>query len=453
MELRDYQRDLIDKARAEMAAGHRTVLIVAPCGAGKTVLSAFMAGQCVQRGGRVLFLAHRKELLDQSEATFRRAGINLDNIDIMSIQTATRRVDRLPPYRMVICDECHHAAAASYRKVLDSMPDSFIVGLTATPVRTDGKGLGDVFERMVQGIDTAELIRRGFLADYRCFNKPLIDRSKLKTRIGDFTAESIEMEAARNNVYGKAVELYRKLVDGRQAIVYCASINHSQSVLEAFRQTGINAAHLDACTPKDERAAIIERFRTGDIKVLTNVDLLGEGFDVPSCDAVILQRPTKSLALHIQQSMRSMRPAPGKTAYIIDCVGNINAHCLPDEYHAWTLDGKTIMDHGAAERDRRMISCPNCGFVNINGKGLLCVFCGSPLHDERDRAINEVDAQLTELTKDERSHRIMRSVEEARKKRREEADCASYDDLIKLAKERGYKPGWAYYRARARGYV
>ncbi|MCQ2317189.1 MAG: DEAD/DEAH box helicase [Bacteroidales bacterium] len=440
MELRPYQTDLINKCRAEFSRGKRRVLIVAPCGAGKTVLAAYMAGNC---SGPVLFLAHRRELLDQTNATFVRAGIQTDHIDVMSIQTAARRVERLPQYRLVIVDECAHAASDSWSRVLDSQPQAYIVGLTATPCRLDGRGLNGQFDAMVQGITTAELISGGYLAPYRVFVADTIDRAALKTRCGDFTAASVMAQVEQRKIYGHAVTAYKRFCDGLQAIVYCCSIQHSKAVTEAFRTAGIAAEHLDADTPAKQRADIVERFRTGEVKVLSNVDLLGEGFDVPACDAVILQRPTQSLSLHIQQAMRSMRYAPGKTAFIIDHVGNIGKHGLPDEIREWTLDGKPKRTREPGISIGRQ--CPECGYLNAAG-ATRCDFCGAEIKPQERQETEIVNAELREITAEERAERL-------KKRKREEGAARTYEDLIALGRQRGYKPGWAYMRAKARGII
>lgn len=438
MKLRDYQTDLINKCRAEFSRGKRRVLIVAPCGAGKTVLAAYMAGNC---SGRVLFLAHRRELLDQTNATFVRAGIKTDHIDVMSIQTAARRT--LPQYRLIIADECHHSAAESWSRVLDSQPQAYIVGLTATPCRLDGRGLNAQFDAMVQGITTAELIDQHFLAPYRVFVADTIDRAALKTRCGDFTAASVMAQVEQRKIYGHAVTAYKRFCDGLQAIVYCCSIEHSKAITEAFRTAGIAAEHLDADTPAKQRADIVERFRTGAVKVLSNVDLLGEGFDVPACDAVILQRPTQSLSLHIQQAMRSMRYAPGKTAFIIDHVGNIGKHGLPDEIREWTLDGKPKRTRDPGVCIGRQ--CPECGYLNAAG-ATRCDFCGAEIKPQERKETEIVNAELREITAAERAERL-------KKRKREEGAARTYEDLIALGRQRGYKPGWAYMRAKARGII
>ena len=447
MRLRDYQLDLIEGARRAMAQGHRRVLIVAPCGAGKTVLASYMAGEHAGRGGKVLFLAHRHELLEQTRDTFQRAGVPMAGVEVMSVQTAARRADKLPGagYTMLMLDECHHAAAGQWRKVLEALPGAWAVGLTATPCRLDGQGLDDIFPAMVEGITTGELIARGYLAPYRCFTWPLIDRGKLRVSHGEYRFDA---QLLSPKVVGDAAAHYLDICPGKQAICYCGSIEASRAACAAFRAAGVEAAHLDGDTPAGERAAIVAAFRVGEIRVLTNVDLLGEGFDVPACDAAILLRPTKSLSLHIQQSMRCMRPGPGKTAIIIDHVGNILAHGLPDEVRSWSLSGKPKREASGLRK------CPHCGLMNP-AEFEACALCGLPLAGEMviRTGPEYQEGQLRELDRAAREAMRQLREREARRKRQEEGQCRSYEDFLQLAQERGYKAGWAYHKAKARGYA
>ncbi len=445
MELRPYQNDLIAKARASMRAGTRRVLIVAPCGAGKTVLSAFMSGSHVANGGQVLFLAHRRELLDQTRKTFEAAGIPQSGIEIMSVQTAARRLGKIREPTMLILDECHHSMANTWRRVLDYYPSAWVVGLTATPCRMDGKGLGDIFQGMAQGVTTAELIRDGWLAPYRYIAPPSqVDLTGVRVVRGDYDQRAIADLVDRPQIVGDAVDHYRQYAAGKQAIAYCASINHSQHTAEAFTAAGVRAAHIDGATPEWQRDWIIKQFRDRKIMVLSNVDLLGEGFDVPACEACIMLRPTQSTALYIQQSMRCMRPGPGKTAIILDHVGNCAQHGFPDDDRDWSLDAKKHKPRAKAP-----LICPTC-YAAYDPPPYQCPSCGYAAHDETERAPRpgpeQVDGELAEITPEQR--------EQARKdRRREEGMCRSYDDFMKLAIKRGYKSGWAWWRAKERGYV
>lgn len=359
-----------------MRAGNRRVLIVAPCGAGKTVLASFMCAQHAERGGRVLFLAHRRELLSQAAGTFERAGvahivkdhgawIEMDKpITVMSVPTAANRAEagKIEPPTMIITDECHHASARTYQKIYEAFPDAYSVGLTATPIRLDGKGLDGQFDAMVQGVDAGWLIANGYLAPARYISIPLHNENALHhKRMGEFVASEIEEAMADGNaIFGDAVTHYRRLADGKKAICYCHNLARSREFARRFRESGIAAEHMDGDMPRAERDAVIERFRTGETQIICNVDLLGEGFDVPDCEVCIMLRPTASLGLYIQQSMRSMRMRPGKRAIIIDHVTNYKRHGLPWDVRDWTLKAEHERGGKGADAEAMYKDCPEC---------------------------------------------------------------------------------------------
>jgi DNA repair protein RadD len=447
MQLRPYQSDLIQSARDAMQAGSRRVLIVAPCGAGKTILSTFMGSEHVQRGGRVLFLAHRRELLEQAEDTFRRAGQSTTGITIMSVQTAARRIGTLTAPTMILLDEAHHAAAGTWQTILTAFPDAYVVGLTATPCRLDGKGLGDIFERMVQGVTTDWLVDNRYLSPYRYYAPQLADATGIHTVAGDFNKQAVAELMDNPAIIGDAVEHYTRIVPGKQAIVYCASIDHSRHTAAAFTAAGYRAAHLDGDTPGDERTRIIRDFRDRKIMILSNVDLLGEGFDVPACDATIMLRPTQSTALYIQQSMRCMRYVPEKTAVIIDHVGNCGRHGFPDDDRAWELTTSRIKRKPPPTET--FLTCENCYAVYIPPP-YECPYCGQEANHKQRQQLEQHDGDLGEITKEMRE--AARKAEQ-KKKRTEEGMARSFEDFRRIAQERGYKPYWAVIRARERGYL
>lgn len=442
MQLRPYQDDLIKSARAEMARGSHRVLIVAPCGAGKTILSAFMASEHAKRGGQVLFLAHRRELNEQAAETFAKTGQPTNNISVMSVQTAARRTNRIIKPTMILLDEAHHAAANTWQTILKAFPDAFVIGLTATPCRMDGRGLGDVFERMVQGVTTEWLIDNKYLSPYRYFAPQLASADNLKTLAGDYNKQAVADLMDTPKIIGDAVEHYSRIAPNKQAIVYCASVEHSKHTASAFSAAGYSAAHLDGDTKEDERTNIIQAFRQREIMILTNVDLLGEGFDVPACDATIMLRPTQSTALYIQQSMRCMRYVEGKTAIIIDHVGNCTRHGYPDDPREWSLDAKKKKKR--AESTERFVTCEACYGV-YEPPPFECPYCGESATQNQRKKLEQQDGELNEITKEMR--------EAARKeKRKEEGMAKSYEDFKRIAKERGYNPYWAVLRAKRRGY-
>ena len=470
IELRDYQKKFIDDIRNEFAHGHRAVCGVMPCGAGKTVATGWMAGETARRGKRVVFIVHRRELIEQTSKTFSAMGIPHGLIasgmepvyelpvQIASVQTLARRLgDNINP-DLIICDECHHATASTYRSIADTWPQAFMVGVTATPQRTDGKGLGDVFQSLVIGPTALDLIKWGNLAPEVTYSLPTntkINRAAFRKSHGDYVSGDVERAMMEANVFGDIVEHYQRLTPGRQAICYCITRKYSQVMAERFEAAGIPAAHVDCKTGKADREKAIEGFRKGAIKVLCNVDLFGEGFDVPAVGVVILARPTASLILHIQQTMRAMRAdpnEPGKRAIILDHVGNMAMHDLPEINRTWSLDDRKAK----ASKPAPLKTCPEC-YLTVSAAIRTCPGCGYewPRDAEEDNAARQAKEDKSvelvlygESEMLEQNHaafmrklRVAEMIKQAR----------TMQDLQNIARYAGYKPGWAYYRAKAMG--
>lgn len=454
MKLRDYQEHGVNNIRAQFAQGKRRVCFVAPCGSGKTVLLAYMAAKAAKRGKRTLFLVHRRELLSQAGDTFTRYGIpfgvvgskrshdSKKPIQIGSIQTVAGRIAGIFPPDLIVLDECHHAAAKSWLSVINFFPEAFVVGLTATPQRLGGKGLGEVFDTIVEGPTVRELIQRRFLAPYKYYAPPAaVDLSGIKTIRGDFDQKETACRMDRPAIIGDAVEHYKKLAAGTKAICYCAGVNHSRHTAYMFKRAHIAAEHIDAKTPLQERENIMQDFRRGKISVLCNCDLFGEGVDVPSMETVILLRPTKSLTLYIQQSMRGMRidrNNPGKTAIILDHVGNVLRFGLPDEERQWSLEDRKKKGRNHAPSEIKITVCPKC--FSVYKPAPRCPYCGAENIMKEHAEIEQKAGELQEFTA------------EQRKQRRMEVGAAhDIKTLEEIARLRGYSPGWVYVQARLKG--
>lgn len=392
--LRDYQIQIIKDVYKSWMRGRKRPCIVAPCGSGKTIIAAELAKLTADLGDRVLFVVHRKEICDQTIKKFREHGVNMELCAVGMVNTLAQR--KLLNPKLIIMDENHHVYAASYIKIIELYPKARVVGLTATPTRFDGSGLGRINDDLIFGPSVSELISMGHLAPFKYYSHISADTSKLQIRKGEFVVSKGDAFMEQDFIYGDAVENYKKY-GLRKAIVYCSSIKNSLATADAFKAASIAAVHADGKTSKRERDNIMEDFRTGRIKVLCNVDLVSEGFDVPDCDSVILMRPTMSLTLHIQQSMRCMRYMPGKTAIIVDMVGNYKLHGLPDRTHPWGLGYYTSyksgecaakVSQGGESDDLRKgwlnnkddvgtatFTCDKCSSV-YNGMTIYCEPCG-----------------------------------------------------------------------------
>lgn len=436
MLLRSYQVDLLNATREAYRQGYQRPCIVAPCGAGKSVIVAEMARAATNKKNRVLFLVHRQELCDQIDKTFCWAGVDMNYCRIGMVQTITRRLEKLKKPELIITDENHHCLANSYKRIYAYWPDVRCVGVTATPVRLNGGGLGDINDKLIVGVGARWLIENGYLAPYEYYAPTLADLSGVRTRAGEFDAGEVAKRLSKPSIYGDAVRHYQQLASERKAICYCPSIELSKRMVDEFERAGISAAHIDGTTPKEQRNDIVDDFRTGRVTVLCNVDLISEGFDVPDCSCAILLRPTQSLTLYIQQSMRCMRYQPGKTAIIIDHVGNYARHGLPDADREWELSpAKQRKKPEAATKIRQ---CPKCFFVHEPGP--RCPQCGF-IYPVAGRTIEEIrEAQLQRVTGFVLNYASPNN-------------CNSLEELRLYAAQKGYKPGWAYHQAKARGMI
>jgi superfamily II DNA or RNA helicase len=435
MALREYQEDLIVGVRQAMREGCRRPLVLLGCGGGKTMVAATLARQATDKGSRVLLIAHRQELIGQAYRAFMAAGVDPLKFSAMMVQTACRRADRLPPPDLMIVDECHHAMAGSYRKLIDAFPSAWTVGLTATPSRLDGSGLGKVFDRIVEGPSVKWMIQNQYLAPYDYYAPDLCDLTGMHVRRGDYVAQEIEERMLKKAVFGDAIAYYRQLAGDRSAICYCATVKHSMAVAEAFGEAGIRAQHVDGTTPPTLRQRIMEAFKAGEIRVLTNVDLISEGFDAPDCGVSILMRPTQSLTLHVQQSMRCMRYKPLKRAVIIDHVGNYARFGLPDQDRQWSLEDKR-RSAKSADAQAPVRQCPECYCVHP-AQARICPKCGH-VYPPPERTPEEV--------KEARLKRVEAIVLDYSTPE----NCRDMQELRAYAKRHGYKPGWAYYQATKR---
>ena len=274
MNLRPYQNDLVEQVRGAWREGFKAPCIVLGCGGGKSCIVAEIARRTTWNGKRVLFLVHRRELVDQIFRTFVRWGVMMDLCTVGMVQTITRRLKKLPRPALIITDENHHSTAATYQKIYDFFSDVPRVGVTATPVRLNGDGLGDVNDKLIIGKSTKWLIDNHYLAPYDYYAPSVADLTGLHTRMGEYVREDIEKAMIKNTVFGDVVHYYRRLANGRRAVCYCASIRHSEATAAAFRDAGIPAAHIDGTTPMAERDRIIKAFRDGEVTILCNVDLI-----------------------------------------------------------------------------------------------------------------------------------------------------------------------------------
>lgn len=454
MQLRNYQTEIITRTHHSMKCHHRHPLVCSPTGSGKTVIFAWLARQTQLKGKTVWFVVHRKELLDQTFDTFNKFDIPVDKIHIGMVYSFANHPERYGKPDLIIYDEAHHSAAGTWQKVINQNPDAFMIGLTATPCRLDGKPLGDIFDDLIVGITPKELINQGYLSSYRYFAPSVADLSNLNKKGSDYDLEQADEILNQRAVFGDVIHHWHKYADNLQTICYCSSIKHSISTAEAFQADGINAVHFDGNTPKDDRTEIIKRFRCGEIKILCNVDLIGEGFDVPDCWCCVLLRPTTSLGLFVQQAGRSLRPQPGKVAIILDHVGNYTRHGLPDDDRTWSLDTPIKPENRFTEEGMLKIKqCLSCYFTFPAGPS-VCPNCGAEIATTREE-IQQIESIRLEEIKQRREQHVEEYKANAAEKIRghELKDCRNLTEVMAWCKQNGKRSGFGYMYAKREGMV
>lgn len=450
--LRPYQQDIITQARDLIRSGAQSILLQAPTGAGKTALCAHMLGTSASRGMQSWFVVHRRELIRQSARTFHSVGIPhgivaagfvgdaRQPVQICGVQTLAQRHARMRRPKLIVWDECHHVAAASWAKIHSAYPDAIHIGLSATPERLDGTGLHQWFNHIVLGPSVEALILSGYLARYRLFAPSRPDLGAVHTRMGDFVRSEAAAAMDKPSITGDAVAHYRKLAAGKRAVAFCTSVEHSQHVVAQFRAAGVAAEHVDGETDPRERDAALRRFERGETLILSNVELFGEGVDIPGIECAILLRPTQSLSLYLQQVGRALRPADGKAeALILDHAGNALRHGLPDDDRQWSLEGSKRRKSARDPDDVPVKQCPKC-FVVVRVQVQRCA-CGH-VWIPQGRVVEEKAGELAEI-----DPAVLR-----RQRAKEQSEAKSLQDLIALGVARGYKNprAWAQHVFNAR---
>ena len=445
MKLRDYQLELIDGVYNSLRQGKKRIMVQSPAGSGKSVTMSEIAKRATDKGNRVLFVVHRRELVTQIKQTFVANNVNMQLCHVGMIQTVTNQVKRnaVTEPAIILVDEAHHGLAKTYTRIYDAFPNAIVIGFTATPWRMAKKGFTEVFDDLISGKSVQWLIDNNRLAPFKYYSKKLINTENLKRNsTGDYSNDSIEL-AMESTIFGDVVENYRKFAEGKKSIIYTHSVEASKQVVEKFISEGYAAMQVDGTTPKAEREFAMQQFRSGNIRILVNAELYGEGVDVPDCECVVLVRPTESLTLFIQQTMRAMRYLPNKEAIIIDHVGNYTRHGLPTTEHHWQeyFEGNKKK---AKENTVIVRECENCYGV-YQGNQAECPHCGHVHVVEYIREELDIDetATLEQITEDDIITLDFR----------EPKDCNSMQELYDLAKHRGHKPGWAFYQGKSLGLI
>jgi len=446
--LRPYQNGAIENLKTAIAGGHKNVLLQAATGAGKTIIACDMIRRATSKNKTVLFVAHRKEIILQTSLKLDAFGIdhgvimsshkrkNDHAVQIASIQTLSRRTK--PKADLIIIDECHLSISASYRQLVNDYPDAVIIGLTATPIRLDGKGLGEIYQQIVSVIPIADLIEEGHLVKPRVFAPFVPDMKGIRTVKGDYDATQTAKLMDRKEITKDIVKHWKTAAHEKKTIVFASSVQHSKNIVAEFQHAGISAKHLDATTPANQRDATLQAWRNNEFTVLSNCGLFIEGLDVPDASCCVLARPTKSLTIYLQAVGRVMRPAEGKTdCVILDCAGLTYEHGFIDESREWTLEGKKKREK--SDQPPAVHVCPECFAAYSKAEHPdECPECGLET-SVKTRKVKPVTVEMVELTPS-----LMAQMKAKRIKRLEMGKCKTLDDFKELGRLRGYKAGWAY---------
>lgn len=448
------QMEIVDKVRDAMRS-HKSVLLQSPTGSGKTKMAVYMLEAALAKGKRCLFTVPRRDLMNQTSDSFEGDGVlhgyvaasreynPYSRVHIGMIDTMARRLDKLPDKDIIFIDETHFGSN-SLNAVIQHYKSkgAWVLGLSATPWKLSGEGLGKWYDHMVEGKSIKWLIDNKRLSDYRYFyGKTKPDLSKLDVTAGDYAkgqlADFMEHQGA---IIGDCVSDYRLRCMGRLHIVRCASIKHSQMLSQTFRDNGIPAMHVDGETPDDQRKQIFKAFARREILVLTFCDLLTFGFDLSQASGMDVciescsdMRPSKSLAGQMQYWGRALR-YKDYPAIINDHVNNYIDHLLPCTERVWTLESRK-QGKKTGEKTLPTRQCPACFFVH--NPAPVCPNCDH-VYEIKGREIDEMDGELVEMDKD-----AIKAIK--KQERMEQGKASTLDDLIAIGIRKNYKnpTAWA----------
>jgi DNA repair protein RadD len=408
--LRPYQSAGVESIRVKIRGGARRVLVVAPTGAGKTVIFSHVVAGALSRGKRCLVVAHRRELINQAYAKLLANGLPESEVGVIMGGDARRRpaapiqvgsIDTLrnrakPPADLVIIDEAHRALSKSYTDLVEAYPDAVHAGFTATPFRADNRGLGDLYEALVVVATPRVLIGEGYLVEPRVWTVPaskLPDLSGVRVKGGDYDERELAAAVDRSSLVGDIVDHWRKHAAGVRTVAFAVSVEHSKHIAEQFRAAGVAAEHLDGETPTAERDAILGRLERGETLVVSNCGVLCEGWDQPSVKCCILARPTKSTGLYLQQAGRILRPWQNARAVVLDHAGCAAAHGLPQDEREYSLEGGR--KRAGAKNEAPVKTCEGCYAVVPAGTA-ECPECGKEFAAE-PRQLEHKPGELVEV--------------------------------------------------------
>jgi DNA repair protein RadD len=419
--LRHYQERAVDLLRQSIRKGNKRLILCSPTASGKTVMASHIIDRTVKNGHQVLFLAHRRELVHQCSEKLTENGIRHGIImagekegkdvyapvqvaskDTLHARAVRRQVMDMPDAALVVVDEAHRSRAKSFTDLIEHYPDAVVLGLTATPARKDGRGLGDIYTDLVVAASYEELILEGSLVSTRVFAPYVPDLKGVMTSGGDYVEKQLSERMNKQQLVGDIVQTWLEKGEDRQTIVFASGVAHSMHICEEFLKAGVEAEHLDGTTEILVRDESLRRFRTGQYRIITNCAVLTEGWDMPVCSCAVLARPTRSIVLYRQMAGRIQRPDPdsGKTdALILDHSGAVFMHGFPDEDMDWVLEKTQKVSSAKAQQRERgekvLVRCPNCHFMYEWQPH--CPQCGAPAPKKKPRNVRIKKGDLVEI--------------------------------------------------------
>lgn len=413
-ELRDYQKIGLNEIVSHFENGVNGVFYTLPTGGGKTVVFSAFINHYLANGSKFVIIAHRQELLNQAHKTLLRlTGIDAgiiqagnstrpnSPIQLCMIQSLrSRELPYCPDY--IITDEAHLCKAKSYLAFYEKHKSSKFLFVSATPCRSDGSNFRDIAQEIVKGQSIGEMIKEGYLSPSKVFTASNIAErlEKIKIDKGDYATGQLAKMMQSVELMGDIVRQYQKHASGRKGVVFCVNIEHSKAVAEAFNLAGIKAEHIDGESKDEERSSALDRLRTGETTIVSNCGILCEGWDEPSISYVGLARPTKSLALYIQQAGRGLRLFEGKeNCIILDHANNTQEHGHIEEEREWTLDGIDPVQYAKTKGSNASHKkCPVCNeWVSMNKTKCKC---GHQF--KSDVEITVIETEMEEYVKPEK---------------------------------------------------
>jgi DNA repair protein RadD len=461
-ELRPYQINAVADINRVVAIGKRRPLLIAPTGAGKTVVVTEIIRQYVAQSKRVVVIAHSREIITQTSLKLSAhsiahgiilAGLTMqldEPVQVCSVQTLWARAMRtekmpLPPADLLIVDEAHHCPARTYRRIIESYPNAILLGATATPCRGDGRGLGGIFDVIVETPQVADLIAEKFLVKTRVYAPVNPDLQDVEVRKGDYVEAQLAERIDRDDLVGDIVTHWHKHGERRKTVCFAINVAHSLHIRNEFIRSGVKAEHIDGQTPKPDRDAVLRRLASGETELVSNCAVLGEGWDLPAVSCIVLARPTRKMGLYRQMVGRVLRPAPDKfNAIVLDHSGAVFRHGFVEDRVDWSLDPERRAEsptHNSRLRSgysSRLLECSQCSSMRVAGEA--CPHCGF-LPQRPPKPIVFADGDLALVDRKSRTAEHRTNPDER---------VRWHGMLAHIAAERGYKSGWVSHKFRER---